>query len=82
LESGFRRRRTGRPAERFRALTVVDVYTRECLATEVGQSLKGYDVVRLLQQIADERGIPQLPFCDNGSDFSSQVLDLWHATTR
>ena len=30
---------------RFRALTVVDVYTRECLAIEVGQSLKGPDVV-------------------------------------
>src|SRR5512147_50590 len=28
---------------RFRALTVVDVYTRECLAIEVGQSLKGHD---------------------------------------
>ena len=27
---------------RFRALTVLDVYTRECLAIEVGQSLKGY----------------------------------------
>ena len=36
---------------RFRALTVVDMFTRECLAIEVGQSLKGYDVVRVLQQI-------------------------------
>ena len=62
---------------RFRALTVVDVYTRECLAIEVGQSLKGYDVVRVLQQIAKERGMPQLLFCDNGSEFTSQVLDLW-----
>ena len=62
---------------RFRALTVVDVYTRECLAIEVGQSLKGYDVVRVLQQIAGERGMPQMLFCDNGSEFTSQVLDLW-----
>jgi len=62
---------------RFRALTVVDVYTRECLAIEVGQSLKGHDVVRVLQRIADERGMPQMLFCDNGSEFTSQVLDLW-----
>ena len=62
---------------RFRALTVVDVYTRECLAIEVGQSLKGHDVVRVLQQIADERGMPQMLFCDNGSEFTSQVMDLW-----
>ena len=32
---------------RFRGLTIVDVYTRECLAIEVGQSLKGSDVVRV-----------------------------------
>jgi len=62
---------------RFRALTVVDVFTRECLAIEVGQSLKGHDVVRVLQQIANERGRPQVLFCDNGSEFTSQVLDLW-----
>lgn len=54
---------------RFRALTVVDVYTRECLAIEVGQSLKGHDVVRVLQQIAEQRGMPQMLFCDNGSEF-------------
>ena len=30
----------------FRALTVVDVFTRESLAIEVGQSLKGEDVVK------------------------------------
>ena len=62
---------------RFRALTMVDVYTRECLAIEVGQSLKGHDVVRALQRISDQRGIPQVLFCDNGSEFTSQVLDLW-----
>lgn len=62
---------------RFRALTGVDVYTRECLAIEGGRSLNGYDVVRVLQQIANERGMPQLLFCDNGSQFSSQVRGLW-----
>jgi len=36
---------------RFRALTVVDVYTGECLAMEVGQSVNGPDVVRVLQRI-------------------------------
>ena len=33
---------------RFRSLTIVDVYTREAVAIEVGQSLKGDDVVRTL----------------------------------
>ena len=62
---------------RFRALTVVDVYTRECLAIEVGQSLKGHDVVRVLQQVSQQRATPQILFCDNGSEFTSQVVDLW-----
>jgi len=62
---------------RFRTLTVVDVYTRESLAIEVGQNLKGHDVVRVLQRISDQRGVPQVLFCDNGSEFTSQVLDLW-----
>jgi hypothetical protein len=31
---------------RFRALTVVDIFTKECLAIEVGQSLKGKHVDR------------------------------------
>ena len=62
---------------RFRALTVVDVYTRESLAIEAGQSLRGEDVVQVLQRIQQERGGPRRLFCDNGSEFCSQVVDLW-----
>jgi putative transposase len=35
---------------RFRALTVVDVYTWESVVIEAGQSLKGDDVVRVLNR--------------------------------
>ena len=62
---------------RFRALTVVDVYTRQCLAIEAGQALKGKDVVAVLNEIRRERGTPKVLFCDNGSEFSSQAMDLW-----
>jgi putative transposase len=62
---------------RFRALTVVDVFTREGLAIEVGQSLKGEDVVRVLSRISSQRAFPKVLFCDNGSEFSSQAMDLW-----
>lgn len=62
---------------RFRALTMVDIYTRESLAIEAGQRLKGEDVVRVLQRVLKDRGAPQTLFCDNGSEFTSQVLDLW-----
>src|SRR5688572_17080893 len=62
---------------RFRALTVVDIYTRESLAIEVGSALKGEDVVRMLNQLKQKRGVPKFLFCDNGSDFTGQALDLW-----
>jgi putative transposase len=62
---------------RFRALTVLDVFTRESLTIEVGQSLKGEDVVRALNAILQRRGAPKLLFCDNGSEFTSQSMDLW-----
>ncbi len=62
---------------RFRVLTVGDVYTRESLAIVPGPSLRGEEVVRVLQRFQQERGGPQRLLCDLGSEFSSQVLDLW-----
>ncbi len=62
---------------RFRALTILDIFTRESLAIEVGQKLKGEDVVGALNQIRQKRGTPKLLFCDNGSEFTSQMMDLW-----
>jgi putative transposase len=69
---------------RFRALTVVDVFTREALAIEVGQRLAGEHVVDALNRIAANRGAPKYLFADNGSEFSGRVLDLWayHSKTR
>ena len=62
---------------RFRALTVVDVFTRECLAIEPGKSLRGADVVNVLSRIATERGAPKRIYCDNGSEFVGRLVDLW-----
>lgn len=62
---------------RFRALTVVDVFTRECLAIEVGQSLKGKNVVHVLSRICAQRAVPKTLYRDNGSEFTSQAMDLW-----
>ena len=63
--------------QRFRALTVVDVFTRECLAIEPGQSLGGTDVVNVFNRIVTERGAPKRIHCDNGSEFSGRLVDLW-----
>lgn len=62
---------------RLRALTVVDNFTRESLAIDVGQSLKGEDVVNTLNRIAHQRGLPATIEVDNGSEFISKVMDKW-----
>ena len=63
---------------RFRALTLVDNYSRECLEIEVGQSLKGFDVVAVMERIKQLRGVvPKRIQVDNGSEFISKALDQW-----
>lgn len=63
---------------KFRALTLVDNYSRECLEIEVGQSLKGIDVVEVMERMRLNRGIvPKRIQVDNGSEFISKVLDRW-----
>ena len=62
---------------KLRTLTVVDNYTRESLAIDVGQSLKGEDVVMTLSRIVTTRGLPATIKVDNGSEFISKVMDKW-----
>jgi putative transposase len=63
---------------RFRALTLVDNYSRECLEIEVGQNLKGIDVVAVMERIKTLRGVvPPRIQVDNGSEFISKALDKW-----
>lgn len=63
--------------KRFRVLTVVDNFSRECLAAEAGQSLKGEQVVAVLDRLKYTRGTPRSIRVDNGSEFVSKVVDKW-----
>jgi putative transposase len=56
---------------RFRALTIVDNYSRECLAIEAGQSMTGTEVAAVVDRLVKERGVPDRIQCDNGSGFIS-----------
>lgn len=68
---------------RFRVLVVVDNYSRECLALEVDTSITGQRVSRVLDRLRDEGRLPQVPFCDNGTEFTSRAMLMWtHRTAR
>lgn len=62
---------------RFRALTVVDNWSRECLTIRVDQGMKGEDVVGVMTALTSARATPKRIFLDNGSEFISKVLDQW-----
>jgi putative transposase len=64
----------GRP---IRVLSVVDAYTRECLALEVDTSFASQRVTRVLEEIMRERGRPQAIRCDNGPELSSRHFLAW-----
>jgi putative transposase len=61
----------------FRALAIVDHYTRECPVIEVDLSLPGVRVVRALEQLAEERGVPTAIRVDNGPEFVSDAVRSW-----
>jgi putative transposase len=61
----------------FRVLNVVDDFSREAVATEVGRSIPGSRVVRVLERLARTRGLPGTIVVDNGPEFTSRVLDQW-----
>jgi putative transposase len=62
---------------RIRALTIVDVFSREALAIEVGQRMRAENVVEVCNRLVAQRGKPKRVFVDNGSEFSGRMFDLW-----
>ena len=62
---------------RLRMLTLVDNYSRECLAIEVDTSLPGARVVQVLEQVSSMRDLPEIIVVDNGPEFAGKALDAW-----
>ena len=66
----------GRP---LRMLTVMDEYTRECLAIDVERHLTGESVLERLADLFVMRGVPGFIRSDNGSEFTAKVVREWLA---
>lgn len=59
---------------KLRVLTVLDEYTREGLAIEVGRSMGAKQVREVLTALVKQRGAPQFVRSDNGSEFTAQLV--------
>jgi len=61
----------------LKLLTVVDEYTRECLAVEIGRRFTGTNVVNALEYLFAVRGRPRYLRSDNGPEFASKAVRKW-----
>ena len=67
---------------RFRTLTLIDVFTCECLALESDSSISGERVARVLSRVACERGLPDAIMVDNGTECTSKAMLKWSPDTE
>jgi putative transposase len=61
----------------MRVLAVVDIHTRQCIALEAAWRFTGSDVAGILSEQMIVFGKPMAIRCDNGTEFTSQSMDLW-----
>ena len=64
----------GRP---LRLLTILDEYSRECLAIRVGRRASSIDVLTVLARLFVERGTPGHIRSDNGPEFTAKLVRAW-----
>jgi putative transposase len=62
---------------KLRTFNVVDAFTRECLAIEVDFSLPSARVIRVLDKLVWQYGLPEALRVDNGPEFISTAMDRW-----
>ena len=63
--------------QKLKCLTILDEYSREALAIDVGGSIRNECVIEVLSRLVSERGLPKALRSDNGLEFISNALKAW-----
>ena len=66
-----------RDGKAVRLLTVIDKYTRECLAIRARRSIRASDVIETLAGLMTDKGIPEHIRSDNGPEFTARAVREW-----
>lgn len=66
-----------RDGRKFRMLTVIDEFTRECLAIDVNRRLNSQSVLAVLGELMIHRGVPDHIRSDNGPEFTAKAVRKW-----
>ena len=62
---------------KLRILSILDEYSRECLALHVARKLTAHDLIEVMERLVTERGAPEHIRSDNGSEFIARALQEW-----
>ena len=63
--------------QQLKCLTVIDEYTRECLAIDVAGSIRSSRVIEVLSKLVSIHGAPRYLRSDNGPEFVSRAILKW-----
>jgi putative transposase len=66
--------------QQIKCLTIVDEFTRECLAIDVAGSIRSKRVIEILTQLVSVRGAPRYLRSDNGPEFVGRAILEWVQT--
>jgi len=66
-----------RNGKAVRMLTLIDEYTRECLAIRAGRHFRSDDVLHCLTELFVRRGVPEHIRSDNGPEFTANAVRNW-----
>ena len=64
----------GRP---LKILTVIDEYTRECLAIDVARKIRSENLIDRLADLFIRKGVPEHIRSDNGPEFTAEAVRDW-----
>jgi len=73
---------TAASGQQIKCLTVVDEYTRECLAIDVAEAVRSKRVIEVLSRLVSLHGAPLFMRSDNGPEFVSQAILEWISGSR
>jgi transposase InsO family protein len=67
---------------RFRMLTLIDEFTRECLALHIAWSIRAVDVMTVIVGAIERYGVPEHIWSDNGPEFIAYAIQDWLTENR
>ena len=65
---------------KVRLMTLIDEFTRECLAIKVARRINSFGVIETMADVMLTRGVPEYVRSDNGAEMTAKIVRSWFAT--